>query len=139
MSPEQVELLRAWAEAQIEGKQPEFRIPGPDTAYLLRWEPSEALADDHVYIHRIVDSEPPEAMHDHPWENASVILAGRYIEHTPERAFIREPGDVIYRAPEEQHRMELNPGETCLTLFVTGDMVRLLREGNFAEMGLPAV
>lgn len=136
MTPELLERIRQWADAQAVGEPP-FLVPDHIAPYLLRWEPQAAIADDHVYIHRITASEPQDAMHDHPWPNASLILSGRYIEHTPTQAFIREPGALIVREPEDAHRMELNPGETCLTLFVTGDMVRHLCEGNLEELGIP--
>lgn len=136
MTPELLERIRQWAEVAATG-EPDFLVPDHIAPYLLRWEPQEALHDDHVYIHRIVGSEPPEAIHDHPWPNASLILSGRYIEHTPTQTFIREPGQLTFREPEDQHRMELQPGETCLTLFVTGAMVEHLRDSNFEELGIP--
>lgn len=128
MRPEQIENLRLWAEKIVKSRLPDVMIPGPHSGYLLRWIISCRDQESCVYVHHIVEADTADLMHDHPWRNASVILSGRMIEHTPERAFIRSPGDVIIREPQDAHRMELNPGESCLTLFATGSMVDYVRD-----------
>lgn len=79
----------------------------------------------NVYLHRFLGSDDDRALHDHPWTSVSMVLKGRLIEHLPggERRVIGR-GDFSYREPTFQHRIELPEGETALTLFITGPVVR---------------
>jgi hypothetical protein len=61
-------------------------------------------------FHHILNSDPDDDMHDHPWDFVSKLLSGMYIEHTP-------TGDIVYRAPciihrkaEQLHKLELPEG-----------------------------
>ena len=134
MTPELLEALLHWSAAAL-AREPDIVLEDFGSAYLRRWELPGSSPGHHIYLHEIVRSEHPDAMHGHPWPNASIVLAGRYIEHTPERAFIRSAGDVVYRAPGDTHRMEVSPGEPCTTLFLTGDWVEVWAEGRHAEIG----
>ena len=64
-----------------------------------------------------------DVMHDHPWDNTSLLIAGRYVEHTPEGSFLREPGAVVKRNAWSAHRLQLLDGPT-VSLFFTGPKVR---------------
>jgi hypothetical protein len=48
----------------------------------------------NCYLHRVTGSDDDRAMHDHPWVNASFIISGSYIEHTPVGEYIRSPGEM---------------------------------------------
>lgn len=85
-----------------------------------------------VMLHIQVQSDPERPLHDHPWDNQSVILAGGYeeiIQSQPPYGTIaveqRKVGDVITRAGTEAHRLVLPPGVPyAMTVFSTGPKVR---------------
>jgi hypothetical protein len=79
--------------------------------------------DHNAYLHRCTGSDEDSAFHDHPWANASLILEGEYIEHTPIGRFVRGPGDMVFRRADELHRLEIKQGPVW-SLFVTGNKVR---------------
>lgn len=134
MTPELLESLQRWAIPQLVDPAP-IILHEDGVPYLLRWEVGEDTTNHHVYLHKIVDSELPERMHGHPWPNTSIVIQGRYIEHMAEGSFERVPGDVTYRDPEVEHRMELIGGEPCITLFLTGDKCQAWKDGRYAEIG----
>lgn len=85
-------------------------------------------------LHNIRRSDSDRALHDHPWENISVVLAGEMIEVVPldqsqpcmqdpmkYSQYIRRPGDVIARKATDRHRLIIPPGQTVWTLFIMGD------------------
>lgn len=75
-----------------------------------------------MYLHRISGSDKP-IMHDHSSPNASLILEGEVIEHTPIGSHVRRAGDIVYRRAEELHRLELMT-RPAWTLFLTGKRIR---------------
>lgn len=91
--------------------------------YLHRWW---ALRDSQlgcIYLHKFLRSDDDRALHDHPWDHLSVILEGRYREHTPEGIYLREPGQIIPREAEQLHRIELVDCPVW-TLLITGERTR---------------
>lgn len=112
--------MLAWAGSVME-RAPDFVI-GDD--YLRRWWVVPRNDKCSVYLHEILHSDDDRAFHDHPWENTSVVIDGRYIEHTPEGSFVRVAGDVVTRAANALHRLEILPGGRAVTLFLTGPTVR---------------
>ncbi|MBY0274704.1 hypothetical protein K2Z84_05150 [Candidatus Binatia bacterium] len=84
-------------------------------------------------LHVILRSDDDRALHDHPWDYATVILRGGYTEITPnpfrlwdepwrpiaQRRERIEPGRVLFRRVESLHRLEVPDGSTCLTMFFT--------------------
>lgn len=113
--------MMTWASSIMISRKPDFVI-GDD--YLRRWYVVPRNAFANVYLHDIRHSDDDRAMHDHPWRNASYVIWGRYIEHTPEGTFFRQAGDYIEREAMALHRLELLPGENCISLFTTGPKVR---------------
>lgn len=113
--------LQAWA-LTVMATPPDFVI-GDD--YLRRWWIVPRNAACNVYLHEILRSDDDRALHDHPWDNTSYLLSGRYIEHTPEGSFMRQAGEVIQRRATDLHRLEVIEGEPpALSLFMTGPKVR---------------
>lgn len=112
--------MHMWA-SLIMAREPDFII-GDD--YMRRWWVIPRNKSCNVYLHEILHSDDDRAMHDHPWANTSLLIAGSYIEHTPEGTFIRRAGDVVQRAAESLHRLEVIPGERAISLFMTGPIVR---------------
>jgi hypothetical protein len=83
-------------------------------------------------IHHIKRSDDDRAFHDHPWWYLTIILRGGYWEVTPlmdlskktehwyfKRTW-RGPGSIIFRRHTDFHRLEVQEGQTCWTLFMTG-------------------
>lgn len=113
--------LAEWAGQVMELRQPDFVI---GARYLERWYIVPRNGWCNIYLHRFNRSDDDRALHDHPWASTSFIIQGRYREHTPAGVFDRQAGDVVSRAADALHRVELYPGESCTTLFVTGPKVR---------------
>ena len=82
-----------------------------------------------VRIHLILRSDDARHMHNHPWWFVSLLLDGEYVEQQPvyiegrysgcssKRFFA---GSIIFRRASTIHRLHLFPGESVLTMFVTG-------------------
>jgi len=83
-----------------------------------------------VRLHHILRSDDDRAFHDHPWPYLTIILRGGYTEVKPmfDRSglYLGEarrwfgPGSIIARRARSWHRLEVPPGETAWTLFITG-------------------
>jgi quercetin dioxygenase-like cupin family protein len=109
-------------------------ILAPDgEPYLYRWHVIPRNDTGNVYFHIQVRSDPERPLHDHPWDNTSVILAGGYDEvYTPiwgaGGQYKRElrAGDMVFRRAEEAHRLILPPEiPYTMTLFTTGPKRRI--------------
>jgi len=114
-------------------REPDLTIAGEDgQPYLHRWYVIPRNLQANVYLHLQVASDPERPLHDHPWDNQSVILSGGYDEvlqdHPPEggtRVVARRKGQTCSRRAEAAHRLILPPATPyTLTLFSTGPVVR---------------
>lgn len=132
MTAEHYQLMRRYAG----DREPDLVIAptGVQDPYLYRWHVVERNPQANTYFHIQVDSDPERPLHDHPWDNMSVILAGGYEEildvnpdnpSTCAEVYHRHPGDVIFRKADWAHRLIL-PKEIpyTMTLFSTGPNVR---------------
>lgn len=115
------EDLAEWA-GEVMERAPDFVIGAP--AYLRRWWIIPRNEQQNVYLHEILRDDDDRALHDHPWDNQSLVLRGSYREITPEGTFIRKAGDLITRSADTLHRLELIDGAPCVSLFFTGPKVR---------------
>src|SRR5208282_5517483 len=97
--------------------------------YLYRWHVIPRNDYANVYLHIQVANDPERPLHDHPWDNTSVILAGGYDEMHQRHPAASSPvtlrkmreGNVIHRKAEEAHRLLLaSPLGYTMTLFSTG-------------------
>lgn len=112
--------------------EPDVIIAPDGQPYLYRWHVIPRNADANVYFHVQVASDPERPLHDHPWDNVSVILAGGYDEllqaappfgHTIKVR--RQKGDTIFRKADAAHRLILPEGTPyTMTLFTTGPTKR---------------
>lgn len=116
-----IEDLASWAEQIIESRKPDFII---GDNYLRRWWIIPRNRLFNLYLHEINKSDDDRALHDHPWENTSLIIRGGYVEITPEGTFQRRAGDTIHREAEALHRLVVPDNAQTLTLFATGPIVR---------------
>ena len=112
--------MRRWADG-VRERAPDFVI-GDD--YLRRWWIIPRNTYCNVYLHEILHSDDDRALHDHPWPNTSFLISGSYFEHTPDGIFERKAGDVVSREATDSHRLEVVPGQSALSLFMTGAKVR---------------
>ena len=115
-----LEGMQDWASG-VMTRDPDFVI---GDNYLRRWWVVPRNPFCNVYLHEILQSDDDRAFHDHPWSNRSVIIAGSYVEYTPDGQFARRPGDIVERQPESLHRLVVVPGARVVSLFMTGPVVR---------------
>lgn len=88
---------------------PRVNPDGTVERYLERWY---ILRKDLIgaYLHRFWASDE-DGVHDHPWDNISIVVAGGYWEHLPDgQRLWRKPGFVKFRKAEEFHRLEIPVG-----------------------------
>lgn len=111
-----IDDMASWAEDLIASRLPDFVI---GDSYLLRWWVIPRNQLYNLYLHDIRKSDDDRAMHDHPWENTSLLISGGYIEHTPQGVFERKCGDIVHRKPTDLHRLEVIPGQRAISLFAT--------------------
>jgi len=119
-----LEELDGWADRVMRSRAPDFIIGEVTNPYMRRWWiiPRNRLMN--VYLHEVLRSDDDRALHDHPWDNTSLLIRGSYLEITPEGKLIREPGDVIHRQATDAHRLVVEDGEPVRSLFMTGPNVR---------------
>lgn len=107
--------------------------PDGETPYIYRWHIVPRNPNANVYFHVQVADDPERPLHDHPWNNMSVILAGGYHEilnaNPPwpahEQVFRREKGDVIFRSAYTAHRLMMPKDvKYTMTQFSTGPKIR---------------
>lgn len=112
----------AWAQTIMQ-RPPDFLI-GDDEhgVYMERWHIIPRNEQMNIYLHRVLRDDG-DVMHDHPWDNTSLLIDGGYFEETPEGVFTRTQGDVVYRKAADAHRLTLI-GDTAISLFMTGPKVR---------------
>ena len=118
-------------------RDPDLVIAPDGSPYLYRWHVIPRNYYANVYLHIQVASDPERPLHDHPWDNTSVILSGGYDEvfgglthptypnAVPAQGrsviYQRRTGDVIHRQAERLHRLLLPPQHPyTMTLFCTG-------------------
>jgi hypothetical protein len=116
-------------------RDPDLVIAPDGNPYLYRWHITPAKSKANLYLHIQTADDPERPLHDHPWDNTSVILAGGYEEHIYEgvgrpnplntRTFIRAPGEMIHRKAAWSHRLlMLEDTPYAMTVFVTGPKLR---------------
>ncbi len=115
-------------------RKPDLIIsPEGERPYLCRWNVIPRSKFANIYFHIQLSSDPERPLHDHPWDNQSVILSGGYEEiynSTPATIWRQSTrslrkGDVQWRPAIEAHRLllpEFYP--YTMTLFSTGPVVR---------------
>lgn len=122
-------LCRRLLERFASRRSPDFIVGTWLDPYLRRWWliPRNRLLN--VYLHCFLRSDDDRALHDHPWWSLSLVLKGRYLEHTIEAGGVNRvrecrAGSWRLRSASFAHRLELHAGERCWTLFITGPVIR---------------
>ena len=90
--------------------------------YLERYHLVDGAACS-IRIHHWCASDDDRAPHDHPWSNATTVLAGTLLEHDRFGETLLEPGTIVTRPATDPHRIEVVTDDAW-TLFVTGPIVR---------------
>ena len=110
-------------------------IRSPDGAvYLTRWKIGP------FFVHKMHAPDYARALHDHPWDFASLVLFGGYREEIADSGAVggaREqwnpPGTLLFRGATHTHRVAELPAGTCWTLVLHGPRKR--RWGFHSERG----
>lgn len=130
-----------WAWRLIRGK-PHMELHGGQ--YMSRWYLLPRNRWLNVYLHRYRGPDPDPCLHDHPWDNVSLILKGGYLEKVldlehcrvdvalgsdrvaqlPVQLIARRAGDVVIREATQPHTIDSLLAVPTWTLFATGPLIR---------------
>ncbi len=109
-------------------RPPDVNIGNGSDIYMQRWFLIPKNRRFNIFLHRFLQSDEDRALHDHPWWSLSLVLEGIAVEMVQERlgkrTIVVMEGDWRFRPATLAHRIALPPGKTCLTLFITGPIVR---------------
>lgn len=115
---------------ELAEREPDLIIAPDGVPYLYRWAVFREDKSAVIYFHVQVKSDPERPLHDHPWDNTSIILSGGYNELLSTnpagkiydvQEFERKKGDMVFRKAEHSHRLILPEGiPYAMTLFITG-------------------
>ena len=121
-------------------------INGPDRKpYLERYFLARLPFGYRVYLHRFVASDPGRGLHDHPWRHAlSILLSGSYretrmLDARHGNALQQRrlgPGSVNFIGGDSFHRINLEPGRECWSLFLHAPTVKswgFLRQRGYID------
>lgn len=126
--------LLGFAKSVMETRKPDFTA---GDQYLERWHLGPYGSSANAYIHRFSGDDVDGVLHDHPYDNVSVILSVGYIEHSHAKPLTigrhgkylttwirRSPGEVIERKATVAHRLALIDGQPAISLFLPGPRYR---------------
>lgn len=118
-------------------RTPYFHLPGYMERFWLlpyrrlrkRWWTRVFVPGFAARIHHILRSDGDRHFHDHPWNFLTIILKGGYWEIKPvfdksnlltgETRVWHPAGSIRFVRAKTWHRLELPPGQTAWTLFIT--------------------
>jgi hypothetical protein len=94
--------------------------------YLTRWDVlgNRFGPGRKLFLHLFHRSDADEALHDHPWDFWSLILAGGYWEHTDAGRRWHGPLRLLRRPATWKHRVEIPAGRRAWTLLWTSEKRR---------------
>lgn len=136
LSDKDYDIFRSFVSDSDRRLSPDLEIAdGDDGVYLYRWHLVPRNSYGNVYLHVQTASDPARPLHDHPWDNISIILAGGYEEIMPHWtdesrgretfSLLRQTGEVIKRKAANKHRLVLPANQPySMSLFVTGPVIR---------------
>lgn len=124
----------------MQSRKPDFVVQRPGVSYLERW--IERRDDElSLFIHRFSGSDPSDP-HDHPADSVSLCLEGEMLEQVFREGGELDfelpiyPGRVVVRRSTLLHRLELEPGAECTTLFVFRERTKpwgFVQDGEWIE------
>ena len=74
----------------------------------------------NVIIHRMLDNDHGDGVHNHMCPYITIILKGGYWETTSKGKFWRSPGYIGFRSADHLHRVDLEPNTDTMTIFIPG-------------------
>jgi hypothetical protein len=77
-------------------------IADPSQVYLTRWRLLQTPFFG-LFLHAIRRPDEDRNLHSHPWNFASLILKGGYIEKRPHKTEVRKAGSIAWRKAEDFH------------------------------------
>jgi hypothetical protein len=130
-TPEDMSIVMGVIGTEQGPRKPDLVIAPDGNPYLFRWHILRSPGSC-VYFHIQIADDPERPLHDHPWDNMSVILSGGFTEiiqtHPTVSAiheFSRKKGDVIFRKATAAHRLLMpTSGSYTMTQFTTGPKLR---------------
>lgn len=109
-------------------RAPDFVVGPIVDPYLRRWNILPRNRWFGLYLHNFMRSDDDRALHDHQYDNVSILVRGRYVEVTATGRHERRPFRPVFRRAEVAHRIELIDGGPVWSLFLMG---RRRREWGF--------
>src|SRR5882757_3663924 len=96
-------------------RAPDVLIGKEDDTYMERWWVIPRNRVFNIYLHHFLRSDDDRALHCHPWMNCSILLQGRYTEHTIAAGGVHHraeytAGTIKFRSAKYAHRIELTDG-----------------------------
>lgn len=128
--------MLAYCKTVIESRAPDVTIGTEADPYVKRWWLGPHGDKPSAYLHVFYRDDHDGALHDHRYQNTSVVLDVGYYEYfhvEPLRllgdkfeteCFLRLPGEVIQRPAALAHRIALIDGQPATTIFFTGEKER---------------
>lgn len=115
-------------------REPDLIIAPENTPYIYRWYILRDRKLASIYLHVQVADDPERPLHDHPWDNSSVIISGGYQEicgrvtgNRVKQTWVETlgPGSIKVRLASDPHRLLLGKGvDYSISLFTTGPKLR---------------
>ena len=109
-----------WPRTLTIPRSPDFVVGSESDPYLRRWNILPRNRWCGLYLHNFLRSDDERAMHDHQYDNVSVLLWGRYQEVTTRGTFLRSPFRPVFRRAETPHRVVLVEDRPVWSLFFMG-------------------
>lgn len=128
-----ITLIHRRCAMRMARRDPDFLIGDPADPYMVRWHLWRIRWLSSCYLHLVRRSDDDRALHDHPWWNVSLVLAGGYVEVMPVdysapagrvRRVWRAVGSLTCRRARASHRLVVPDHAPAVTLFLTGPRVR---------------
>ena len=74
----------------------------------------------NIIIHRMLDDDHGEGVHNHLCPYVTIILKGGYWETTSKGKFWRKPGYIGFRRYNNRHSLKIPEGKCAWTLLLVG-------------------
>lgn len=119
-----INWLADWLIDRYSRRPPDFIVGRRTNPYLYRWRIIPRNRFFNIYLHKFMRSDDDRALHDHEYDNVSLILRGGYTELFKDKERSREAGHITCRLAQTPHRIlldeKLSGPRPCWTLFITG-------------------
>ena len=74
----------------------------------------------NILIHRMLDNDHGDGVHNHMFPYITIILKGGYWETNKKGRFWRRPGYIGFSFADNLHRVDLKPNTETITIFIAG-------------------